>query len=125
MENSEKNLDLESIFKDLVNKSLKNIEEERDLSLERYRRQDETIISPDDFILQGKFAVDYLKVAAERSNSMVGLAKMLKDIIYKDSSGTEGGGGASSGPLSDAYKKEIFKYMQTGKGNNNKNEQTD
>jgi hypothetical protein len=118
MENSDENLDLESMFRDLIQKSLKNIEEERDLSLERYRRQDETIISPDDFLLQGKFAVDYLKVAAERSNQMVNLAKVLKDIVYKESGGE--GSGMSSGGLNDAYKKEIFKYLQTGKGNNKK-----
>lgn len=112
MDSSEENKNLEEMFRELIDKSLKNMEEERDLSLERYRRQDESIISPEDFVLQGKFNVDYLKVAADRSNAMISVAKMLKDIIYKEGSGSEG---VSSGNLNDAYKKEIFKYLQTGK----------
>jgi hypothetical protein len=113
MGDSPENKDLESMFRELLNKSLKNMEEERDLSLERYRRQDETILGPEDFVLQGKFAVDYLKVAAERSNAMIGVAKMLKDIIYKDGSGDNSNN--MPGGLNDNFKKEIFKYLQTGK----------
>ncbi|MHA1989050.1 MAG: hypothetical protein ACW98D_20710 [Promethearchaeota archaeon] len=115
MDNQENSKDLEAMFKKLLDTSLKNMEEERELSLERYRRQDETIVSPEDFVLQGKFAVDYLKVAAERSNSMVGLAKMIKDIIYK-----EGGGAdsiSSSGVPNDELKKEIYKYIKGNKNN--------
>ena len=117
MEDLDKNLengDLESLMKSLIGKSLKNFEEERELSLDRYRRQDETILSPEDFILQGKFAVDYLKVAADRSNAVMGIAKMLKDIVYKDATGGAGGPGGNS-ELSDATKREIFKYLKTGK----------
>jgi hypothetical protein len=102
--------DLNSMFKSLIDKSLKNMEEERDLSLERYRRQDETIISPEDFILQGKFAVDYLKVAAERSNAMIGVAKMIKDIIYKDSENSDDS--LTSSGLSDELKRKISNYVR-------------
>ncbi len=112
MDNLDKNKNLESMFRELLDKSLSNLEEERDLSLDRYRRQDEQIISPEDFILQGKFAVDYLKVAAERSNSMIGLAKMLKDIIYKDSNSDSQN---STEAMSDELKKQIFQHIQTGK----------
>lgn len=115
MDNKEKPKDLESMFKELLDKSLKNMEEERDLSLERYRRQDETIVSPEDFVLQGKFAVDYLKVAAERSNSMIGVAKMIKDIIYKE--GTNSETLSSSGAPNDDLKREIFKYIKEDKSN--------
>ncbi len=101
------------MFKERLDKSLQNMEEERDLSLERYRRQDETIVSPEDFVLQGKFAVDYLKVAAERSNSMIGVAKMIKDIIYKE--GTSSETLSSSGAPSDDLKREIFKDSRGGK----------
>ncbi len=111
MDNKEKPKDLESMFKELLDKSLKNMEEERDLSLERYRRQDETIVSPEDFVLQGKFAVDYLKVAAERSNSMIGVAKMIKDIIYKEGSESV----SSSGAPNDEMKREIYKYIKGNK----------
>jgi hypothetical protein len=113
MEELSNNKDLESMFRELLDKSLKNMEEERDLSLERYRRQDESIISPEDFVLQGKFAVDYLKVAADRSNAMISVAKMIKDIIYKDGSGDNSS--SNSGSLNDNFKKEIFQYLQTGK----------
>lgn len=115
MNNEEKSKDLESMFKELLDKSLKNMEEERELSLERYRRQDETIVSPEDFVLQGKFAVDYLKVAAERSNSMISVAKMIKDIVYKEGTGSETIN--SSGAPSDDLKREIFKYIKQDKNN--------
>lgn len=115
MNNEEKSKDLESMFKELLDKSLQNMEEERDLSLERYRRQDETIVSPEDFVLQGKFAVDYLKVAAERSNSMIGVAKMIKDIIYKEGASSETL--SSSGAPNDDLKREIYKYIKEDKNN--------
>jgi hypothetical protein len=110
MEDFENKKDLDSMFRDLVDRSLKNMEEERDLSLERYRRQDETIISPEDFILQGKFAVDYLKVAADRSNAMVGIAKMIKDIIYKDSDSSSSP--IAGGGLNDDLKRKIASYIK-------------
>jgi len=115
MNNEEKSKDLESMFKELLDKSLQNMEEERDLSLERYRRQDETIVSPEDFVLQGKFAVDYLKVAAERSNSMIGVAKMIKDIIYKEGASSETL--SPSGAPNDDLKREIYKYIKEDKNN--------
>ena len=113
MEDFENKKDLDSMFRNLVDKSLKNMAEERDLSLERYRRQDETIISPEDFILQGKFAVDYLKVAADRSNAMVGIAKMIKDIIYKDSDSSNAP--TSGGGLNDDLKRKIASYIKEEK----------
>ena len=61
MDNKEKPKDLESMFKELLDKSLKNMEEERDLSLERYRRQDETIVSPEDFVFTGKVCCGLFK----------------------------------------------------------------
>lgn len=121
MEEFKKNLDendLDALLKSLINTSLENFQEERELSLDRYRRQDDSMESPEDFILQGKFAVDYLKVAADRSNAIMNIAKMIKDIVYKDS-GAEGGGASGGGNLNDAAKREIFKYLQTGKSNSN------
>jgi hypothetical protein len=110
--------DLEKLFKDLIDKSIENIEEERNLSLDRYREQNEQMTTAEDFVLQGKFAVDYLKLASDRSNSMINVAKMIKDIIYKDSNGGDGSGSSISGS-GDAMKKEIFKYLNTGKSNSN------
>lgn len=110
-----KSENLEELFRKLLNDSLENMKEERELSLERYRRQDEQITTPEDFILQGKFAVDYLKVAADRSNSMLGAAKMIKDIIYKDDSSNSS---VNSNSMSDDMKREIFSLLQTGKNKN-------
>jgi Asp-tRNA(Asn)/Glu-tRNA(Gln) amidotransferase B subunit len=95
----------------LLEKSLDNFQEERDLALERYRRQDEQMQSSDDFVLQGKFTVDYLKVAADRSNAIFNLAKLVKDIVHKDDSGGLNKAGAT-GTSNDAQKAEILKLMK-------------
>lgn len=94
----------------LLEKSLDNFQEERDLALERYRRQDEQMQSSDDFVLQGKFTVDYLKVAADRSNAIFNLAKLVKDIVHKDDSGI--GKTGSTGTSNDAQKSEILRLMK-------------
>jgi len=95
----------------LLAQSLNNFQEERDLALERYRRQDEKIETNDDFILQGKNAVDYLKTAADRSNAIFGVAKLYKDILYKDSNGENNSSG-----VNDAQKSDILKLMKEMKG---------
>jgi hypothetical protein len=94
----------------LLEKSIDNFQEERDLALERYRRQDEQMQSSDDFVLQGKFTVDYLKVAADRSNAIFNLAKLVKDIVYKDDSGNNKIG--STGTSNDSQKAEILRLMK-------------
>jgi hypothetical protein len=94
----------------LLEKSLDNFQEERDLALERYRRQDEMMQSADDFILQGKFTVDYLKVAADRSNAIFNLAKLVKDIVHKDDGGI--GKTGATGTSNDSQKAEILKLMK-------------
>lgn len=96
----------------LLFKTIENVQEERDLSLERYRRQDEAMTTPEDFILQGKNAVDYLKVAADRSNTMLAAVKMMKEIVYKE--GPVGGnqaGGLGGGSLDDENKRQILKII--------------
>lgn len=99
----------------LLAKSLDNFQEERDLALERYRRQDEMMQSADDFVLQGKFTVDYLKVAADRSNAIFGVAKLVKEIIHKDDSGLNKGG---AGPgMGDAQKSEILRLIKEADSN--------
>jgi hypothetical protein len=93
----------------LLVKSLENFQEERDLALERYRRQDESMTTADDFVVQGKNAVDYLKTAADRSNAIFAVAKLVKEIIYKPEAG---GQGSSSGSIDDEQKKEILKLLK-------------
>lgn len=89
---------------ELFEKFIKNAEEERDLALERYRRQDILIESAEDFVLQGKNAVDFLKTAAQRSDALLDAAKVMSGIVYKDAGGAPGSAGASSG---DDLKKYI------------------
>ena len=94
----------------LLAKSLQNFQEERDLALERYRRQDENIQTSDDFILQGKFNVDYLRTAADRSNAIFNLAKLYKEIIFRDDNkGVDGGNAVGVG---DAQKREILNMLK-------------
>lgn len=109
MENKKVDISVGGLEK-LLDKSLDSFHEERDLALERYRRQDEMMQSADDFVLQGKFAVDYLKIAADRSNAIFSIAKLVKDIVYKDDSGINKG---SSGPgVGDNQKSEILKLLK-------------
>lgn len=95
----------------LLSKTLSNIQEERDLALERYRRQDEMILTAEDFVLQGKNNSDYLKTAAERTNAILIVAKFIKDITVKDDAGKTPG----SGGLSDDVKRELEKMMDSTK----------
>ena len=90
----------------LIDKFINNAEEERELALERYRRQDEQMQTPEDFVLQGKQTVDYLKTASERSNAILTAAKLIKDIIYVN---PEGGGGSD---LDDDMKKFMIEQMK-------------
>jgi hypothetical protein len=104
-------------LENLLGKSLDNFQEERDLALERYRRQDEMMQSADDFVLQGKFTVDYLKVAADRSNAIFNVAKLVKEIVHKDDSGLNKG---VTGPgVGDTQKSEILKLIKEVDENKN------
>jgi hypothetical protein len=97
----------------LLDQSLKNFQEERDLALERYRRQDEMMTSAEDFIIQGKNAVDFLKTAADRSNAMLSIAKLIKDVVYKDDNATVQNSG---GGLNDEKRKELLRLIKDSEG---------
>lgn len=98
-------------LEDLLSKILENTEEERDLALERYRRQDDMMESSDDFVIQGKNAVDFLKVASDRSNSLFNIAKLMKDVIYNDNSNSQ----SSGSNMDDAMKKRIQEMVNETK----------
>ena len=68
----------------LLNKVLKNKEEERELALDRYRKADESIETNDHFMLLGKNAVAFLRLASDTTNDLSNLAKELKSIIFKE-----------------------------------------
>ena len=72
---------------EIFEKFIKNAEEERELALERYRRQDILIESAEDFVLQGKNAVEYLKTASQRSDAILDVAKLMI-TMGKDSTGS-------------------------------------
>jgi hypothetical protein len=69
----------------LLNKVLKNKEEERDMALDRYRKADESIQSNDHFMLLGKNAVSFLRLASDTTNDLANLAKEIKSIVFKES----------------------------------------
>lgn len=88
---------------ELFDKFIKNAEEERELALERYRRQDVMIETSEDFVMQGKNAVDFLKTASQRSDAILDAVKLMKDIVYKD----DGTSPANSAAFGDELKKQI------------------
>lgn len=100
-------------IKVLLNNLKDNINEERNLALERFRRQDETIENNEQFILQGKYLVDFLRTASDRTDALMNLTKMISTIVYKDENGTK--------PVlnDDQVKSEILKYLDNNTENNN------
>ena len=107
---SKKKLSKEGL-ENILQKFISYAEEERELALERYRRQDEMMQTPEDFVLQGKNAVDFLKTASARSDSLLNAAKMIKDVMFIKN---EAGGGDESS-LNDEVKKQILKTIKEGR----------
>lgn len=98
-------------IKSLLNNLKDNINEERNLALDRFRRQDETIENNEQFILQGKYLVDFLRTASDRTDALMNLTKMISNIVYKDESGSK--------PTlnDDQIKSEILKYLDNNDNN--------
>ena len=93
----------------LLEKILTNIVEERDLALDRYRIQDSMMETPEDFILQGKDNVTYLKVASDRTNAIFAITKEIKDIVYAN----EVNQSTISVKTSDDKRKELEEIART------------
>jgi hypothetical protein len=74
----------EESYLTLLNKVLTNKEEERELALDRYRKADEKMETNDHFVVMGKNAVSYLRLASDTTNDMFSVAKEIKSVIYKD-----------------------------------------
>jgi len=94
--------EINSKIDELLEKFIKNAEEERDLALERYRRQDMMIESAEDFVVQGKNAVEFLKTAAQRSDAILDAIKVISTV-----SGSNGGGANAPVLNGDDLKKQI------------------
>lgn len=93
----------------LVNKIFKNTEEERDLALDRYRKADESIETNDHFMMLGKNAVAFLRLASDTTNNLATLAKEIKSIVFKDNDSMAGGPGQTDAQMRaiiDMVKKE-------------------
>jgi len=90
----------------ILNQVQENIKEERGLALERYKRQDDNLDTDEQFALQGKILCDLLKIAAERSNALMNMGRMIASIIYKDNS-IESSGSVSD----DEIKREIQRQL--------------
>lgn len=82
----------ENSFLILLNKILKNKEEERDLALDRYRKADESIQTNDHFMLLGKNSATFLQIASEATNDLTNILKEMKSLVYKDSDNSGIGG---------------------------------
>jgi hypothetical protein len=93
----------------LMNMLKDNMNEERNLALERYRRQDESIENNEQFILQGKYLVDFLRTASDRTDALMNLTKIITNIVYKDETGSK--------PIMDdaLIKSEILKHLESEK----------
>jgi len=96
-------------FDNLINQIHTNIQEERELALDRYRTQDDQCETIEDFISTGKEMVAYLKVASERTNAQLSLADKLKDIVFKTED-QDSGGGADG--VSDDIRKSIESQIE-------------
>ena len=58
--------------------------EERQLALDRYRRAENEINSPEEFMLLGKVSVSYLNAASEASKKMLSLSEQMNKILFKE-----------------------------------------
>lgn len=89
MENNSKKMQpTKELYEKLISEVYKYKLEERELALDRYRRADSQMDSNESFILMGKNAIDFLKLAATSSDGIEKLAKEIKSIVYKEDSPT-------------------------------------
>jgi len=106
------------VYIEMLNEIYTKISEERDMSIDRYRYQDEQMQNADDFILQGKNAISFLNHASNRTDALFGISKELKSIVYKDGSDDANTPGGSA--MSDDKRRalaDIVKQSQTSVDN--------
>lgn len=96
----------ESSYLMLLNKILKNKEEERDMALDRYRKADESMTNNEHFMLLGKNAAMFLRQASDATNDIMSLSKEIKSILFKENDSQSGAG--SSSVSSDAEMRAII-----------------
>ena len=91
------------LYEALMSEVYKYKLEEREMALDRYRRADEHMDSPESFILMGKNAISFLKQAADSSDGIEKLAKEIKSIVYKEDESA-----SSTTSFNDADRKSII-----------------
>jgi len=109
----------EEVYIKMLNEIYTKISEERDLSLDRYRFQDEQMQNADDFILQGKNAIGFLNHASNRTDALFSISKEMKSIIFRDNVES---GSNSSAAMSDEKRREIADLL---KNTQDKKEETE
>jgi len=100
----------------LLNNVFLNIKEERDLALDRYRTQDQQMVTPEDFVLQGKDVVSFLKLASDRTNALLAIAKEVKEIAYANELNAKSVS-INSTVTSDEERKEMEKFIRETNAN--------
>ena len=75
----------ESTYLMLLNKIFGNLEEERNLALDRYRKADAMMVDQNHFMLLGKNCIAYLNQASDITNAMINVSKDIKSIVFKSS----------------------------------------
>ncbi len=115
MANQDVKIDNESLI-EILNLIKQNITEERNLALERFKRQDDMIDSNEQFYLQGRILAEYLRAASDRTDALFNIAKLQAGILYKNASEN-----ASSGLNADEIQKEIQKLINGDSSNSTTN----
>ena len=93
----------------LLNVLQENIIEERNLALDRFKRQDDNIDSNEQFIFQGKILAEYLRAASDRTDALFNIVKLQASIVFKDNASMP-----TSNYNDDDIKKEIQRQILEG-----------
>lgn len=98
------------VYVNMLNEIYTKIAEERDMSIDRYRVQDEQMQNADDFILQGKNAISFLNHASNRTDALFGISKEIKSIVFKD--GQDDSGSGNGAAMSDDKRRALAEFIK-------------
>lgn len=102
----------------LLNSILTNKKEERELALDRYRKTDENMTTNDHFVVMGKNAVSFLRLASDTTNDLAGLAKEIKSLVFKEDST-----GNPTQSVNDLTMKMVIDKIKESEENENLNQE--
>lgn len=92
---------------ELLNKVAQFKIEERDMSLDRYRRIDENMVTTEEVFTMSKSALGFLNAAANASNTLNDIVKEMGKIIHKTEQPT-----IVNNTVSDDQRKFMAEQMQ-------------